>query len=589
MTQLRKLAALMAIDGPMRWIAVFVLAAVASGLEAAGALLIYAFLGMVVGVDDALDLPLVGDVRRLLPGLDDNDLLLWAGGLVAVFFVVRALAVLARWYAESRVCETAGARLAQRLFGGYLAMPYRFHLRRSSPELLRNVHTTVDQLVIEVFRPSVKLVSEGLILAGFLLVLLLLAPLETMVVVLVLGPLVYLFLRSVYPRLRVLGESSQRLNRTTIRSVQQSLEGIRDIKLLGREGYFEREFSGDRFALGRVRAAFIVLSEFPAAALETLMVLAMIGFLAAAVVIQGTAAGAIPVLGLFGYAALRLRPSLDQIIRGVTSLRFAGRAIDDAVADLREVAAADAQADDVTVAFTREIRLEHVFFRYEGGAHDTLRDVDLRIRRGESIGIIGPTGGGKSTLVDMIVGLLEPTRGALTVDGADVRGRLAGWHRQVAMVPQNLFLIDDTLRRNIALGVPDREIDEAQVRGAVGLAQLEQVIAGLPDGLDTVVGERGVRLSGGQRQRVAIARGLYRRPQVLVMDEGTSALDDQTEEDLLRAIEGLREHHTLITVAHRLTTVRSCDRILSVNDGVVSVLDPPSALALAHVRRPAGA
>jgi ABC-type multidrug transport system fused ATPase/permease subunit len=157
------------------------------------------------------------------------------------------------------------------------------------------------------------------------------------------------------------------------------------------------------------------------------------------------------------------------------------------------------------------------------------------------------------------------------------------------MVPQNLFLIDDTLRRNIALGVPDREIDEAQVRGAVGLAQLEQVIAGLPDGLDTVVGERGVRLSGGQRQRVAIARGLYRRPQVLVMDEGTSALDDQTEEDLLRAIEGLREHHTLITVAHRLTTVRSCDRILSVNDGVVSVLDPPSALALAHVRRPAGA
>jgi ATP-binding cassette, subfamily B, bacterial PglK len=222
------------------------------------------------------------------------------------------------------------------------------------------------------------------------------------------------------------------------------------------------------------------------------------------------------------------------------------------------------------LAFDREIRLDKVTLRYEGANVEALTDINVTIRKGESIGIVGPTGGGKTTLVDVIVGLLEPTRGALLVDGVDIRDCPEAWQRNLGMVSQDPFLVDDTLRRNIALGLEQHVIDESRVLEVVRVAQLADVVAGLPEGLDTVVGERGVRLSGGQRQRVAIARALYRDPSVIVFDEGTSALDNATEAQLQRALEELRADRTLIAVAHRLSTVVDSDRILFVSGGRIA-------------------
>jgi ATP-binding cassette, subfamily B, bacterial PglK len=202
-----------------------------------------------------------------------------------------------------------------------------------------------------------------------------------------------------------------------------------------------------------------------------------------------------------------------------------------------------------------------------------LADVDLLVRPGEQIGICGPTGGGKSTLVDLITGLLDPTSGQITVDGRDMREVVREWHAALGVVPQSVFLIDDTLRANIALGVPADAVDTSRVEAAVELAQLTEFVRSLPRGLDTLVGERGVRISGGERQRIAIARALYRRPTVLVLDEGTSALDNETERHLMKAVEGMRGTRTVILVAHRLSTVRSCDRILFVENGRVSGAD----------------
>jgi ATP-binding cassette subfamily C protein len=211
-----------------------------------------------------------------------------------------------------------------------------------------------------------------------------------------------------------------------------------------------------------------------------------------------------------------------------------------------------------------------VSYAYDAGGASVLDDVSLAIRRGESIGIVGHTGAGKSTLVDLLLGLLQPTAGRISVDGRDRRQHARWWQRQIGYVPQAFFVTDDTLRRNIAFGIPDAEIDERRVQRAARVAQLEEVVAGLPQGLDTFVGERGIRLSGGQRQRVVIARALYHEPQVLVFDEATSALDNQTEREIARAIEALHGAITLIVIAHRLSTVRGCDRLIFLDQGRVA-------------------
>jgi len=224
--------------------------------------------------------------------------------------------------------------------------------------------------------------------------------------------------------------------------------------------------------------------------------------------------------------------------------------------------------------FERAIVLDRVSYQYEAGAAPVLTDVSLTIRRGESVGIVGATGAGKSTLIDLVLGLLEPTGGSISVDGVDIARARRAWQRRIGYVPQAAFLFDDTIARNVALGVRPAEIDAARLADALRMAQLAEFVATLPDGVDAQIGERGIRLSGGQRQRVAIARALYRQPEVLVFDEATAALDNQTEREVTRAIEGLRGQKTLVIIAHRLTTVRHCDTLVFLRAGRVDAIGP---------------
>jgi ATP-binding cassette subfamily C protein len=309
-----------------------------------------------------------------------------------------------------------------------------------------------------------------------------------------------------------------------------------------------------------------VLNEIPRVSIEAVVIAFISAFVAFSTLAAQDPAESLAVIGLFGYASLRVMPALNKIVSSLNGMRFGRAALDDIDADL-DLPMLPSASTGERLSFRDAIRLEHVEFQYEGTEQPTLHDIELTISRSESIGIVGSTGSGKSTMVDLIVGLSSPTTGTVTVDGVDLRGRAAAWQRNIGMVSQSVFLLDDTLRRNIALGLADAEIDEQQVVEAVRLAQLEDFVASLPDGLDTVVGERGARVSGGERQRVAIARALYPRPTVLVFDEGTSALDNLTEARLTEALAGLRVDHTIITVAHRLSTVQDNDRIVFVRDG----------------------
>jgi ATP-binding cassette, subfamily B, bacterial PglK len=302
------------------------------------------------------------------------------------------------------------------------------------------------------------------------------------------------------------------------------------------------------------------------------MELALLGFILTvfvySIVVQGGAEGALSVLGIFAYAGLRILPSLQRIIGGLNDIRFATAPLDDLTRDLHMIEVLDVPRGEVeALPFAQAIRLEQVTFRYEGADRDAVHELDLTIAPGEVLGICGPTGGGKTTLTDLITGLLEPTSGRITVDGKDLTANVRRWYATLGVVPQMVFLVDDSLRRNIALGLRDRDIDAGAIDEAVELAQLREFVDSLPEGLDTQVGERGVRISGGQRQRISIARALYRRPDVLVFDEGTSALDNATESALIAALERLRGSRTILLVAHRLSTVRKADRIVLMQHG----------------------
>ncbi|MGH8872819.1 MAG: ABC transporter ATP-binding protein [Acidimicrobiia bacterium] len=562
-----------------RWLIVIGLAVVAGGLEMVGALLVFLVLAMVVDPGATLALPVIGE----LPGLETGDrrLVLLTTAGIAAFFVIRAAVRIGQTYLQQRVVHKAAAALSKRLVTGYLTMPYSFHLQRNSAELIRNANEIPPWLASQVFLPVVTIVAESILLVGLVIVLVVTSPLATGLALAFMAPTVYLLARVVQPRLKELGRLTHDMAYRALSTLQQSLGGVRDIKVLHKEIAFARQYGRSRDSMAHAQYQLGTTLELPRTLIESallLFILAYFGF----TISRGTAVSeTLPVLGLFAYAGLRIQPSLQAIVRSFNNLKFATAALDNVYADLVMLDRADLQLPAqaaLPLPFQNEIVLEGVGHRYAESDREAVLQVSLRIRRGDFVGICGPTGGGKTTLVDLVTGLLEPTSGVIWVDGQNIAEHMRRWQANLGVVPQDVFLMDDSLRRNIALGVGDDLIDDQAVDEAVRLAQLDDFVASLPGGLDTWVGEHGVRLSGGQRQRVAIARALYRRPDVLVFDEGTSALDNVTEAQLVEMLEHVRGERTIIVVAHRLSSVRACDYIVFVDGGNVIAVAPFSEL-----------
>jgi ATP-binding cassette subfamily C protein len=547
------------------------LAVVLALLETVGALSVFTLIKIVSDPAQASQLPVVSTVVTLLPWRGEQAVVLSFTVMVALFYLMKNSLLVVGAYVQSQVVSLSIVSVSRQLLKGYLTAPYAFHFHRNSAELIRNLNDSVGVVFQSVLASMVAIVSESLVIVGLVIILFAAAPFVTLVALAVLASLFTVMLRCTKRFFSQWGAQEHELRRALLQTLQQSLGGLKEIKVMGRERFFYETFVARQNTLARILRGRTTLSATPHVLVETVFVCGILAVVVLVTVRGGLSADVLPLLGLYAYTGFRVIPSSNRILMHVNVMRSGAAAVAHLARDLQffrenEIDAVD-QPQCSEWPFVKQITLEHLSYTYAGAAAPVVEDINLSIRRGESVGVVGSTGSGKSTLIDLILGLLPPSSGRVMVDGRDVTTCVRAWQRWIGYVPQSFYLFDDSLRRNIALGIDDADIDDRRVRNALRMAQLEEVVALLPNGLDTIVGERGMRLSGGERQRVAIARALYHEPEVLIFDEATSALDARTEQGLTEAIKALHGQKTMIVIAHRLSTVRHCNRLLFLQKG----------------------
>ena len=497
-------------------------------------------------------------------------------GTLALLVMSNALRAFTDWRIL-RFVRDAQDRLSRRLLAQYLSEPYTFFLGRNSAMLSQNILAEVQSVVNGVLTPAMKGLAQAVVTIFIVSLLLVVDVLLALVVLTTLGAAYGAIFHLIRRQQIRLGRARLESNALRYRLVDEAFGGIKDLKVLGRERHYLDRFSVPSRRFARVIADNAMMAELPRYALETI---AFGGILLIILYLLGSGrevVSVLPLLSLYAFAAYRLMPSLQQVFSSVTQVRFNAPALQRLRRDLEEIGGGrpvvESARDEAegSLQMRREVRLNGVSFAYPGSDVPALRSVDLVLPRNRTVGLVGPTGSGKTTLVDLLLGLFAPTQGTITIDEEVLDERmLPSWRLQLVYVPQQIFLSDDSILRNIAFGIPEAVIDRLAAERAARVAQLHDFIATLPDGYDTLVGERGVRLSGGQRQRIGIARALYHDPDVLIMDEATSALDILTEDAVMDAIRGLAGRKTMVLIAHRLSTVKACDVIYMVEGGRIT-------------------
>ncbi|MCH8466825.1 MAG: ABC transporter ATP-binding protein/permease [Roseinatronobacter sp.] len=515
------------------------------------------------------------------------------GFLIGLGFASFAVIVLssaiqiAKTWVVARFSTMRVHSISHRLLGTYLAQPYGFFLNRHSGDMGPRVLAESGQVVGSFFRPAAELIAATLTTAAIVGLLLWVEPVVALVAFAVLGGIygvVYLLTRQ---RLKRLGQIRVAANRQRFRMTNEALTGIKDIKLLGREVAYLDRFAEPSLQMARVQVTVAVLSQVPQLALQAVALGGVILLCLVLIDPAGLASGAalgglLPVLGVFAFAGQRLMPELSKLYQSLAQIQSGSAAVDAVYDDLvqRKSLRSISRKTPIGMGLRTSLVLENISYNYPNADQAGIRDLSLSISAGEKIGIVGSTGAGKTTLADIILGLLEPDQGRMVVDGVEITSdNTRAWMQSVGYVPQDIFLTDAPVAENIALGVMPGAINQEHIRKAARIARIDQFIMGeLPDGYQTPIGERGVRLSGGQRQRLGIARALYHDAELIVFDEATSALDNLTEAEVMDAIDALPGDKTVLMIAHRLSTVKRCDRIIVLEKGQLVGCDTWDAL-----------
>jgi ATP-binding cassette, subfamily B, bacterial PglK len=528
-------------------------------------------IGLVVPVlavmtSDASALPAV--VRRMVARLGDvSSPRVLVGVLLSLVLVyaVKSACVLCIAFWQARYARSIQANVSRRLFATVMAQPWTFHLQRNPAEIAHVFEES--QAFSQVCTHLFQIISELLVGLGLFALLLWVEPVGAVLVAGMLLLAAWVLTRLVRTRSRRWAAARHQHVRKLRHHVHQGLAGAKEVKMYGCEREFTEELRPHTEASARMASLQWLVEQTPRPSFEVLAVVTLL-VLTVVMVWQGKPVRSLlPILGLYATVAFRMLPSINHATVAAHRLRHAEPMIASLHRHLALERSLPPTGPTERVRFRDCIRLDHVSYRYPGGDRDVLVKVDVVIPYGAAVGFVGGSGAGKSTLVDVMLGLLPPSSGRVTVDGFDIQGNLRGWQKVVGYVPQSIYLVDGSIRRNVAFGEPDRAVDDEAVRRALAAARIDDFIDSLPEGVETVVGERGMRLSGGQRQRIAIARALYHDPQVLVLDEATSSLDTDTEREVMAAVKALHGTKTLIIVAHRLGTVAQCDVLHRVEGG----------------------
>jgi ABC-type multidrug transport system fused ATPase/permease subunit len=496
----------------------------------------------------------------------ERFVLLLMGGMVGVFLVKNAFQILSSFY-QQRVQWSLNNRLVQRLFEVYLRQPYEFHLTHSSSTLLRNLQDYAGAAVGSGVGPSLVLCTDLLSALGLLTVLLLVNPLSTAIIALFFAVSSLLVIRISRTRTRKWGPERIANRGRMMEAVLAGFGGIKEIKLFGRDGEVVNTHKEGLYRTSRTNYLFGLLQSIPRSVFEIMAVGAVAVVVIVSTLDDASVEDLLLIVALFGVVAFRVLPSVNRILSSVQQLSMGRAAIEGAVEGLSLPVLPTNLREPRDTERLRSIEISGLKYRYPNVDALTIDVGSMRIAAGESLGIVGASGSGKSTLVDLLIGILGPSSGTIHVNDVDISVNRRFWQDRIGYVPQHVYLMDTTIRRNVAFGLPEKSIDNQQVEDSLKRANLWDFVQTQPNGWDTVVGERGVRLSGGQRQRLGIARALYGRPEVIVLDEATSALDAETEREIVESFREVARDRTLIVVAHRTSTLVYCSRLIRLENG----------------------
>ena len=504
--------------------------------------------------------------------------LLLIAGLILIYLVKNAYLIF-MYNRQYKYIYSNMRKLSTKMMHSYLSRPYSYHTTKSTSELLRNINQDTADF-FGVIQALVQLITEGMVVLAIVVYLFIKDRSITMAVGVMLGILILIFYRIYKRSLLRMGQKNRYYEAQVTKWVQQAFGGIKEVKVMNKEDFFYDKY--DEAFQGRVRSEYTyhTMITIPKPMIEAVCMASLLGAAGLKIIIGINPVYFIPTLSIFVVAAYRLLPSFNRITEYLGTIAYQKPAVSAIYGDLHEIESSIGQiqdenhADAVTpLPFNKEILINNLSFHYPDSDRLILNDITFSIKKNTSVAFIGQSGAGKTTLADIILGVLPATSGNVMADDQIISEHLNEWHRTIGYIPQNIYLMDDTIAANIAFGVAEDQVDHARLEKAVKRAQLEDVIGQLPDGINTRVGERGVRFSGGQRQRIGIARALYNEPQILVLDEATSALDNETEQAVMKAIDALHGEMTLIIIAHRLSTIKNCDVVYKISEGKADIQD----------------
>ena len=502
-------------------------------------------------------------------------------GTLIFLFVIKNIYLLFQTYVQTTFITRNRNRMISRVLREFLNRPYEDYLGADIPTVFRLTDSDIPN-TFQLLLVSIQLMTETFVSVCLCVVLLVISPVMTIFIVVIFLGMTLLLFKILKPRLNKIGRKNQAIQSRIAKWRIQAIYGLKDVKVLNREEFFVRNYYESGNIGANVSRNYAVLNSLPRLLIETIFIASMISYIMVFVLRGGDLNVLIPQLTAFGVAALRIMPSANRINTYISEIAYEQPCLDYLYENLNESMKTDVNGS-VTgydkdsrehkekLTLQDKIVLDHITFAYPGSDRNIFTDAHMEVKKGQSVGIMGPSGAGKSTIVDILLGLLHANEGTITCDDWNIFDNYESWLSQIGYIPQSIYLVDESIRDNIAFGIDADKIDDERIWEVLDEAQLREFVEGLPEGLDTTIGDRGVRISGGQRQRIGIARALYHDPEILVFDEATSALDNDTEQAVMDAVNSFHGRKTLVIIAHRLNTIEKCDVIYKVDDGQIKL------------------